>query len=439
MSDPFRPEANQQLMREARIGLTLLAVTLGTFVYVAYYRISGNGVRLPEYVVSAPIAKSVWPGENPLPLAEKKQAPQSLGSQFGNLLANARHKFGIDGEDAPAASLRRQSNDYQDPTPRKVNAPLPENSAAEIESVANNAADLPTQKQVSTTPMIVTPRRVADSEFAAVPLRPFSESADSQPAKSNDFAPALDSANPIPSSGLKPGQSARQQLTDANSNSHEGSPISSQISTSEFAANLDKPTLESTALDGQAAKQTSFDSESQLPSNLVGDVKTETKSNESSTNTISPPQCVVDKENNNPQEHLVLAGESFWSISQQHYHDGRFFRALYEYNKQSVGGFENLLPGSTLATPPLTELNRLWPELCPETDQSSAVSTNVAERIYITQQGDTLFEIARQRLDQASRYLEIQELNQVRLPDGVNHLTPLPAGIQLVLPFDVGH
>ena len=93
MSDPFRPEANQQLLREARVGLTLLAITLGTFVYVAYYRISGNGQQLPDYVVNAPIAEAVWPGENPLPLAEKNPAPQTLGSQFGSLLASAQTSF----------------------------------------------------------------------------------------------------------------------------------------------------------------------------------------------------------------------------------------------------------------------------------------------------------------------------------------------------------
>ena len=105
MSDPFRPEANKQLMREARIGLTLLAITMGTFVYVAYYRISGNGLRLPEHVVNAPIAESVWPGENPLPLAEQKPVPQTLGSQFGSLLASARTKFGTDEDKSPAGSL----------------------------------------------------------------------------------------------------------------------------------------------------------------------------------------------------------------------------------------------------------------------------------------------------------------------------------------------
>ena len=65
MNDPFRTETNHQVLREARIGLLILAVTLGVFSYVAYKRISGSGLDLPKHVLNAPVAESVWPGAPP--------------------------------------------------------------------------------------------------------------------------------------------------------------------------------------------------------------------------------------------------------------------------------------------------------------------------------------------------------------------------------------
>ena len=61
------------------------------------------------------------------------------------------------------------------------------------------------------------------------------------------------------------------------------------------------------------------------------------------------------------------------------------------------------------------------------------------QRLYETRAGDTLFDIARQKLAQASRYVEIIELNRTRLQPGTNQLTPLPAGVQLILPVSYTH
>ena len=95
----------------------------------------------------------------------------------------------------------------------------------------------------------------------------------------------------------------------------------------------------------------------------------------------------------------------------------------------------------------MEELHRDHPELCPkqgkkshsqdQPDTADTVSTGEEEldhRFYVTEDGDTLFEIARQRLGQASRYLEIHELNRFRIPETANHLTPLGGGIELLLP-----
>ena len=283
--------------------------------------------------------------------------------------------------------------------------------------------------------MIVTPEKDCGTDFAAELLRPYCESKNSQTSQCADAETNRRSPTPSLSNRLR-SEHGEQQITDDNSFSREGSKISSQVITSDIAADLTGQTPES-ATQRPLERQISFNAKSTWPMAPVATEERLPKSDRPNSAKGAESTPPIEQTAGNPQEHLVRAGESFWSIAQEHYQDGRFFRALYEYNKQSVGSFENLLPGSTLATPSKTELIKLWPELCPRADDSSPVSTNINERIYVTQQGDTLFEIARQRLAQASRYLEIQKLNELRLPAGTNHLSPLPAGISLVLPLDV--
>ena len=71
-NDPFRSDINNQLMREARIGLTALAVMLALFAYVAWFKIT-QPTKLPENVAAAPLATQVWPGQE-----QPREEPRSL-------------------------------------------------------------------------------------------------------------------------------------------------------------------------------------------------------------------------------------------------------------------------------------------------------------------------------------------------------------------------
>ncbi|QEG21450.1 LysM peptidoglycan-binding domain-containing protein [Mariniblastus fucicola] len=147
----------------------------------------------------------------------------------------------------------------------------------------------------------------------------------------------------------------------------------------------------------------------------------------------------------------VKKGDSFWSIAQTHYGDGRFFRALYKQNRELVPGFENLTEGVELVLPSIDDLCQRYPYDCP----SDAVHKNdpwratpdklmdnlvnecdddLDRRLYETKTKDTLFKIARRQLGQASRYAELIELNRFRIGQDVTHETELPPGIQLLLP-----
>ena len=56
------------------------------------------------------------------------------------------------------------------------------------------------------------------------------------------------------------------------------------------------------------------------------------------------------------------------------------------------------------------------------------------QRMYLTTAGDTLFSIAAETLGQASRFVELLELNRAILPPGAGSSTRLPAGLPLHLP-----
>jgi nucleoid-associated protein YgaU len=129
-------------------------------------------------------------------------------------------------------------------------------------------------------------------------------------------------------------------------------------------------------------------------------------------------------------------GDSFWLIAQRVYDDGRYFNALYEFNRQQVPAFNGIPVGTRIATPAVAQLRQRWPRLCPDepkvANQGDALSGDSGS--YLTQGGESLFEIARDELGQASRYLEILDLNRDRLPEATNHQTELPAELIILLP-----
>lgn len=518
MNDPFRPEANPQLMREARVGLTLLAITLGLFSYVAYHKLMGSGTKLPDHVVNAPIATAVWPGDDPTQMAaqaKRVEKPEPVARQFGSLLASAKQTLGI-GKPKKSNRLFEKPRDYSDPLPQAKSEPLPkvkmphrvEPSELEMAEVAKSAAkrdidssfvsriapniepaslpsvpqDLrgengfastvglstPTKERSQTRrrprPIQFEPNHLAPSQtqtrIANVTRQSLDESFSQRPTElvaaeslrprpvpeENQFSSRtpnfeLEQKNVTPAS-TKVTSNSRNKVTSDMATELAGTPkVSSNLSQdNSFTSRANLPLR-----DSHTAKA-SFESKpiKSEPANSTERFVDTTKSIKNSSDFGVPRAeskkgkagILVEPSLQSEGEHTVLAGESFWSIAQKQYDDGRYFRALFEYNRKRVGTFENLAPGAVIATPKSAELAKLWPELCPKPDGSNAETTDVDERVYVTREGDTLFGIARQKLDQASRYLEIMEMNQFSLPRGVSHLSPLAAGTRLVLPMN---
>ncbi|MDA7929173.1 hypothetical protein N9B54_04375, partial [Mariniblastus sp.] len=126
-----------------------------------------------------------------------------------------------------------------------------------------------------------------------------------------------------------------------------------------------------------------------------------------------------------------------WSVSEKTYQDGRYFRALFRHN-QTIHVDYKLVSGLELKTPAKDELERRWPEECPVTSEaksSTAADVSVETINYhVTSKGETLFEIARQKLNQASRFVELYQLNPDSLGENVQPDSPLSSGLKLRLP-----
>ncbi len=146
-----------------------------------------------------------------------------------------------------------------------------------------------------------------------------------------------------------------------------------------------------------------------------------------------------------PQTYVVQPGDSYWTIAEKLYGSGGYYQALAEYNRSRLPQPEQLRVGDQLLIPSLEQLQRAYPHLCPQTpgrgNSSLAVSsagttqesgTNSSSgRVYIVQEGDSLYEIARYLLGKPARWVEIYELNKEVLGEDIEHLRP---GTRLLIP-----
>ena len=131
------------------------------------------------------------------------------------------------------------------------------------------------------------------------------------------------------------------------------------------------------------------------------------------------------------KRHVVQAGDSFFTIAQQYYGDAQWFRAL-RFANQSVADGGELSVGVSLVIPTTEELTKQFPEYALRT--AAEQPSEAEQRIYVTQAGDTLFDIARRKTGQGSRFSEIIGSNELRLPAEIRASDQLPEGLRLVLP-----
>jgi len=62
--------------------------------------------------------------------------------------------------------------------------------------------------------------------------------------------------------------------------------------------------------------------------------------------------------------HVVTQGDSWWSLAERAYGDGRLYRALFAWNR-AIDPRVTLLPGTQLEVPTIDRLSTAWPALVP--------------------------------------------------------------------------
>jgi 5'-nucleotidase len=63
-------------------------------------------------------------------------------------------------------------------------------------------------------------------------------------------------------------------------------------------------------------------------------------------------------------DHVARPGDTWWSLAERAYGDGRLYRALYAWNRARDPRI-TLAPGTPLSVPPLADLAVAWPHLMP--------------------------------------------------------------------------
>ncbi len=77
-----------------------------------------------------------------------------------------------------------------------------------------------------------------------------------------------------------------------------------------------------------------------------------------------PPSRHEEPHVSRPGEYVARPGDSWWSLAERTYGDGRFYRALFAWNRAHDPRI-SLVPGTRLELPPVDRLTTAWPNLMP--------------------------------------------------------------------------
>ncbi len=469
MRDPFRPNSNSQLIREAQFAFVVIVVLLGVLVYVAIHRVTGRRFHFNRIAQTAPLAQHI--NDNAYPAqsrhAHKELAHNELASQESPAMPQSVAR--------PAPNQTHQTQPVA-PTVSVTATPFPDTPIIARAQFIEPPKSKPALKSVPQNPRPIS-KPAVDDPFERIngpsftPIKPASRI-------EKETNRSIDSENPNqtasdallssdPAAGFLPptirsnfGAGSTRELPSFDSQTRKTiakeTPVE-KATTAEVAMPTSRPRLtqpkQSRLSSFVPPQKTSSPFDPPLNSKKIPEAKDTKVANvlKKEIPKTKPPSL-------GPQEYRVQTNDSLWSIALDHYGDGRFFRALHEHNLNRITSADNLEPNTTLVIPEVELLIERYNELCPA-DKLNARSNRTDDgpkndsfkndasktdydryekrmdnRFHITQHGETLFDVARRRLGQASRYLEIFELNRFRIPQHANHLTPLDPGLRLLLP-----
>ena len=441
MSDPFLPKNTEaQLAREAKMGLSLVFLVIGSVGAWCYFQYTSFSHQIPLHIQNAPIAQHIGPDEYLKHLNGPMVVDTDPRTQPNRVTSMAHSEI--------AQPSAQNSGDLQPARFSNSNSTANANTGRGLISYVPNPIETPTARDVSASAtMPVSEVSLEDklaglnpSNFKKQPVERLSSKAlpPVSPAKTlNDLETSFSSpvSTNISDANVKPvgfEESSENQFQPTQPVTKKTQPSKRQFtappSSLQLQPALSLPLKDISEIEAPVENLPgSQTTDEQLSLEVIDPIEpTEPKA----TQFLEQPAAVPTKNNT---EYISQSGDSLWSISQSVYGDGRYFRALYEYNRATVGSSETIPVGMRFELPKLATLASMFPKLCPS--DGNLLPSHLEKRgEYTTEAGDTLFDIARQATGQASRYLELIELNEKLLPASVTHLTPLRANIVLLLP-----
>lgn len=446
MADPFKPQSSHQLLREAKIGLSVVALLFATLIYVGTLRMTGQTLTLP-FIRSVSLTNT-----NEVPQLPKDNFADSGIAQA--LITAPRRTD--DFESLPIDPLKIEPRkDNQSFRPRSPKAPTMVPAEPKFEFKTNlpplpvpPSDFIPTDRAndgnrfVAPTPNVdyanrnsapenslesqLRPKRSDSTNRGEKIARVKYESNQFQIGKPETSGPDIIKTPRIPSFLNQKSQSTQSIVSNPKSQAPPPTQTTDFIPPKQSKPPFPKKRIDETFVENKSIDSAEPSSEAKPhPSNPI---TTELSGSDK-------PQPV--EAQSKLRTYKTKPGDTYWSVSEIAYQDGRYFRALFRYNQSSHPDY-NLVPGLELKTPTKRELKKRWPAECPQVSKLDALppsETSVETNAYhVTSRGETLFEIARQRLNQASRFVEIYQLNQNSLDSDVRPDSPLPDGLKLILP-----
>ncbi|MDG2186054.1 MAG: LysM peptidoglycan-binding domain-containing protein [Mariniblastus sp.] len=468
MNDPFNTQSvNRQLMREAKIGFAVVLLLAGFFVYVGYFRMGKFQANLPAHILAAPVATNVgqeyyenfFPPENPGQRLANSTKPAGTGKRA--VATTNPPPIVVESEAEPETEMTVKSP-FQLPsailqtgknmgealagsanTGEQVTQTEPTSEmspALRVADVTAGQGTIPTSKLRSENPNQQTEFDIATSgpggkpePFAGSDLRSLepksSQGSADQGSPAGSSAPEARTAREI--SVNEKDQSQVQPLPQPDLLGHpEPMPLPSPFDNSNAGSSIAKTETLNTrqGVPSSSAKPVPLAfakpdlEQTPIPDN---NVSTHANGNQSGDSYLGEFE-----------KHVVQAGETYWSIAQMYFQDGRLFRALFEHNRPRNAKFEDLPTGSHVEIPTSDHLIKHYPNHVPSDLKRHDASPHRSQPgdWYVTKQGETLFEIAKEKYGQASRYLDILDSNRDKLPVKVQHMTRLQSGLRLFLP-----
>ena len=482
MSELFESGPNHQLVREAKRGILLVLATLIVCGYFLYQRMRSK-LMFPDHVLKAPVARDIYSEDESAGPDSQTRLDQKRDHELrlAELRDRIHRKAGMDNRNENPTEPKRRDfqRTYQDSNFKPVRL--------ETENIAStrHATDAQTKRIPVSSPGAASLAPVLpDRREATNPSRPsISDSASSRFPQAPEFnvekmAPAVDTPSinktdqPNPAPEVHPDLVIKKDSL-ASPNRFSPNPIvpnqlrpKTPVAEKTFPIPNDaKPLTTSTVFEDPLLTEArpSISKEDggnpltnrKIKTNTTPSTMTPYRSSEPGVQAATIPvnqkptpirlplaPSIDDKRADHVREFTVSKERSLWDVAEKVYGDGRLFRALHAANQKTLGEAAELKSGFVLETPTLDHFCATCPDLLPrelraKSSQSKPTATveQVPEgRVYETGQGDTLFDIACQRLGQGSRYLEIIEMNQFRLPKDVTASTKLPRKLKLLLP-----